>query len=107
MGIPEIREREGNEKIHSQSSGKGIRGLHSWECTGRGIPAHPCWSRTFYLICSMTTSSSTSSFPSLMSSMSCQSKRPRKMRQKKKKKMGVAVVLLASVFFGGGKCLNL
>ena len=40
--IPEIREREGNEKIHSQSSGTGIRGLHSWEWPGTGIPAHPC-----------------------------------------------------------------
>ena len=43
--IPKIREREGNEKNpfpkfgngkgmkknHSQSSGKGFRGLHSWE----------------------------------------------------------------------------
>ena len=30
------------------------------------------------------------------------------MRQKKKKKLGVAVVLLANVFFGGGgKCPNL
>ena len=35
-------------------------------------------SRTLYLMCSMTTSSSTSSFPSLMSSMSCKSKKPRK-----------------------------
>ena len=34
--IPKIREREGNEKIHSQSSGKGIRGLHSWEWPGTG-----------------------------------------------------------------------
>ena len=40
--IPKIREREGNEKIHSQSSGKGIRDLHSWEWPGTGIPAHPC-----------------------------------------------------------------
>ena len=40
--IPEIREQEGNEKIHSQSSGMGIRGLHSWEWPGTGIPAHPC-----------------------------------------------------------------
>ena len=40
--IPEIREREGNEKIHSHNSGKGIRGFHSWEWTGTGIPAHPC-----------------------------------------------------------------
>ena len=39
--IPEIREREGNEKIHSHNSGKGIRGFHSWEWTGTGIPAHP------------------------------------------------------------------
>ena len=28
-------------KIHSQSLGKGIRGLHSWEWPGTGIPAHP------------------------------------------------------------------
>ena len=39
--IPEIWEREGNGKIHSQNSGKGIRGFHSWEWTGTGIPAHP------------------------------------------------------------------
>ena len=39
--IPKVREREGNEKIHSQSSGTGIRGLHSWEWPGTGIPAHP------------------------------------------------------------------
>ena len=39
--IPEIREREGNEKIHSHNLGKGIRGFHSWEWTGTGIPAHP------------------------------------------------------------------
>ena len=32
----------------------------------------------------------------------------KKMRQKKEeKKLGVAVVLLANVFFGGGKCPNL
>ena len=36
------REREWNEKIHSHNSGKGIRGFHSWEWTGTGIPAHPC-----------------------------------------------------------------
>ena len=29
--IPKIREREGNEKIHSHNSGTGIRGFHSWE----------------------------------------------------------------------------
>ena len=48
--------------------------------------------------------------------MSCKSKKPRKVRQKKRrKKLGVAVVLLANVFFlgwemaefGGGKCPNL
>ena len=39
--IPKIREREENEKIHSHNSGKGIRGFHSWEWTGTGIPAHP------------------------------------------------------------------
>ena len=47
--IPEIREREGNEKIHSQSSGKGIRGLHSWEWPGTGVPAHPCLASFFLL----------------------------------------------------------
>ena len=50
-----------------------------------------------------------------MSSMSYKSKKPRKVRLKeKKKKLGVAVVLLADVFFGGwemsefggGKCPN-
>ena len=40
--IPKIQERKGNEKIHSHNSGKGIRGFHSWEWTGTGIPAHPC-----------------------------------------------------------------
>ena len=40
--IPEIREREGNEKIHSHNSEKGIRSFYSWEWTGTGIPAHPC-----------------------------------------------------------------
>ena len=40
--IPSIREWEGNEKIYSHNSGTGIRGLHSWEWTGTGIPAHPC-----------------------------------------------------------------
>ena len=39
--IPKIREPEGNEKIHSHNSAKGIRGFHSWEWTGMGIPAHP------------------------------------------------------------------
>ena len=39
--IPKIREREGNEKIHSHNSGKGIKGFHSWEWPGTGIPAHP------------------------------------------------------------------
>ena len=40
--IPEIREREGNEKKPFPKFGKGIRGLHSWEWPGKGIPAHPC-----------------------------------------------------------------
>ena len=40
--IPEIREREGNEKNPFPKFGKGIRGLHSWEWPGSGIPAHPC-----------------------------------------------------------------
>ena len=42
-------EREGNEKVHSHNSGKGVRGFHSWELTGTGIPAHP-W---FVVISSM------------------------------------------------------
>ena len=56
--IPEILEWEGNgknpfpkfgngkgiKKIHSHNSGMGIRGFHSWEWTGTGIPAHPCTS---------------------------------------------------------------
>ena len=40
--IPEVREPEGNEKIPSHNSGMGIRGFHSWEWTGTGIPAYPC-----------------------------------------------------------------
>ena len=40
--IPKIREREGMKKIHSHNLGKGIRGFHSWEWTGKGAPAHPC-----------------------------------------------------------------
>ena len=65
-------------------------------------------SRTLYLMCSMTTSSSTSSFPSLMSSMSCKSKKPRKVRQKKKKKIGGGSCPPGKCFFlGGGKCPNL
>ena len=39
--IPKIQEREGNDKIYSHNLGTGIRGYHSWECTGTGIPAHP------------------------------------------------------------------
>ena len=39
--IPEIWEREGNEKIHSYNSRTGSRGFHSQEWTGMGIPAHP------------------------------------------------------------------
>ena len=38
--IPEIRESEGNGEIHSNNSGPGIRGCHSQEWTGTGIPAH-------------------------------------------------------------------
>ena len=38
--IPEIREREGNGEIHSNNSGPGIRGCHSQEWTGTGIPTH-------------------------------------------------------------------
>ena len=41
--IPKIWEQEGNEKIHSHNSGTGIRGFHSWEWTGTGIPAHPLY----------------------------------------------------------------
>ena len=41
--IPKIREREGNEKNPFPKFGKGIRGLHSWEWPGTGIPAHPCF----------------------------------------------------------------
>ena len=40
--IPEIREWEGNEKNPFPKFGKGIRGFHSWEWPGTGIPAHPC-----------------------------------------------------------------
>ena len=47
--IPEIREQEGNEKIHSHNSGKGIGGFHSWEWTGTGIPAHPCRTHSFII----------------------------------------------------------
>ena len=32
-------------KIHSHNSGMGIRGFHSWEWTGTGIPAHPCYGK--------------------------------------------------------------
>ena len=39
--ILKIQEREGNEKINSHNSGMGIRGFHSREWTGTGIPAHP------------------------------------------------------------------
>ena len=45
--IPKIWEREGNEKIHSRISGTGIRGFHSWEWMGTGIPAHPWLPRNF------------------------------------------------------------
>ena len=39
--IPEIREREWNEKIHSHNSGKGIRGSHSWAGREREFPLTP------------------------------------------------------------------
>ena len=40
--IPEIREWEGNEKIHSHNLGTGIRGFFSWE---REFPLTPAnWS---------------------------------------------------------------
>ena len=45
--ILKIQEREGNEKINSHNSGMGIRGFHSWEWTGTGIPAHPWMPPTF------------------------------------------------------------
>ena len=45
--IPKIREREGNEKIDSHNSGMGIRGFHSREWMGTGIPAHPCSLQAF------------------------------------------------------------
>merc|ERR1712012_445042 len=55
----------------------------------------------------MTTSSSTSSFPSLLSSMSCKSKKPRKVRQKtEKKNWGWQLFSWQMFFFGGGNCLN-
>ena len=38
---PWIRGQKGNEKIHFHISGTGIGGFHSWEWTGKGIPAHP------------------------------------------------------------------
>ena len=37
----QIREREGNEKIHSHNSGTEIRGFHCWEWTGREFPLNP------------------------------------------------------------------
>ena len=40
--ISDIRERKGNEKIHSHILRMGIRGFHSREWTGTGILAHPC-----------------------------------------------------------------
>ena len=43
--IPEIRERERNEKIHSHNSGRGIRGFYSWEWTERHFPLTPVNSR--------------------------------------------------------------
>ena len=39
--IPKIQEREGNEKIHSHNSGKGIRGSHSWDGREREFPLTP------------------------------------------------------------------
>ena len=71
-------------------------------------------SRTLYLMCSMTTSSSTSSFPSLMSSMSCKSKKPKKCAKKekkekkeKKKNWGWQLSSWQKFFLGGWKCPNL
>ena len=52
--IPEIREREGNEKIHSHNSGMGIRGFHSWEWRGTGIPAHPWFNSPPKFFCGRT-----------------------------------------------------
>ena len=36
-GIPEIREREGNEKKHSQNLGTGMKSYYSREWTGTGM----------------------------------------------------------------------
>ena len=33
--------KEGNEKIHSHNSGKGIRGSHSWDGREREFPLTP------------------------------------------------------------------
>ena len=46
--IPEIREREGNEKIHSHNSGKGIRGFHS--CLEGQSVDEEAWEDEVYLI---------------------------------------------------------
>ena len=39
--FPKFGNGKGMKKIHSHNSGNGIRGFHSWEWTGTGIPAHP------------------------------------------------------------------
>ena len=63
---------------------------------------------TSYLMCFMTTSSSTFSFPSLMSSMSCKSKKPIKVRQKKEQKWGGGSCPPGKcTVIGGGKCLTI
>ena len=49
--ILKIREREGNEKIHTHNLESGIRGFYSWEWTGTGIPAHPWLSQEDYKCC--------------------------------------------------------
>ena len=54
-----------------------------------------------FIIYSMTTSSSTSSFPSLMSSISCKSKKPRNVRQKKEEKIGGGSCPPGKCFFLG------
>merc|ERR1711978_612733 len=54
----------------------------------------------------MTTSSSTSSFPSLMSSMSCR-KSQEKCAKKRKTNWGWQLSSWQMFFLGGGKCPNL
>ena len=39
--VPKFRSGKGTKKTYSHNSGTGIRGFHSWEWTGTGIPAYP------------------------------------------------------------------